>query len=55
MDIKDVFAKFEEEDYIGAKTDLQAIIKAKTNDYLKTNLELSEDPIQVAAPEGDAE
>ena len=53
-DIRDAFAKFEQDDLVGARADLKQIFRQSTNDYLKNELELSADPI-VVSEEGDGE
>ena len=52
VDIRDAFEKFEQDDFIGAKKDLQVILRSATNTYLKDELGLQEDPIKLS-PEGD--
>ena len=52
MDIRTAFDKFEQDDFIGAKADLQTIFRTAKNDYLKTELELSGDVV-AEAPKGD--
>ena len=59
MAIKDVFDKFENDDFIAAKDELSAMMQDMTNKYIKTTLGLEADPIpkeEVSAPvegEGD--
>ena len=54
MDIRSAFDKFEQDDFIGAKAELQTIFRTAKNDYLKTELELSGDVV-VEAPKGEEE
>lgn len=47
FNIKDTFQKFEEDEFLEAKEDLKNFFREKTNDHLKTELGLKEDPIPV--------
>lgn len=54
-DIKDVFDKFEQDDFIAAKDELSAMLKKMTNDHIKTTLHLEADPIPMDAQGADGE
>ena len=47
FNIKDTFARFENDEFLEAKEDLKNFFREKTNDHLKTELGLQEDPIPV--------
>ena len=51
-DIKDVFDKFENDDFIAAKDELSSMLRTMTNTYFKTTLDLQNDPISVE-PQGE--
>lgn len=54
-DIKDVFDKFEQDDFIAAKDELSAMLKKMTNDHIRNTLHLEADPIpmDVQGADGD--
>ena len=47
FDIKDTFNKFENDEFIDAKEELKHFFRKATNDKLKDELGLKEDPIPV--------
>lgn len=59
MAIKDVFDKFENDDFIAAKDELSAMMQDMTNKYIKTTLGLQADPLpreaEAAPGEGEGE
>ena len=44
-DIQDVYNKFEQDEFIEAKADLEQILKQKLGDHLQTKLGLEKNPI----------